>query len=515
MASHICRALALSSLLCAAAQAAQWPSLAEPTRQADRPGRQDGALIIAIEDYLMVEDVRGARANAEDWDRWFAAQGVPIARVIMLRDSEAVRESILRQATQLASEMPPGGTLWVVYIGHGAPSADGRDGVLVGADAQQRAEILYARSVGRQELVAALQRGRQAETVLVLDACFSGKGADGAALVPNLQPLIPVSLPAAQRVTILSAGAGSEFAGPLPGLARPAFSYLVLGALQGWREADEDADGAISLREAVGYSRGALRRVVRDRRQTPEISGPLAGRAFARASTPGPDLRSAGEASPDPIVRGAGSVADQIARLEAEQAERDREAALAARERARLEAERQREETRLRATIDAAAAATRTRAVEEWNRLTRLAVRDLDATRPALQAFVTQYRGAQVLVASQAHPVDIPEVTKAEQLLAGRSTEAATAALPARLSRDDILSVIKQGAGSVRACSDERLGTLMVEMVIEPDGHVSSARTRGARAGTPPARCLEARVRSFRFRRFAGPAMSLKMPFAL
>lgn len=287
--------------------AAGWPSLAEPTRDAARPGRKDGALIIAIEDYLLVDDVEGARANAADWDQWFDARGVPVSRVVVLRDAEAVRESILRQAKQLATEMPAGGTLWVVYIGHGAPSADGQDGVLVGADAQQRAEILYARSVGRKELLTALKGGKQAETVLVLDACFSGKSTRGGALVPGLQPLIPATLSAEARVTILTAGAGDEFAGGLPGAGRPAFSYLMLGALNGWREADGDDDGAVTLGEAVAYSRGALRRLVTDHKQTPEILGPLASLKVARAQLDGPDLRAvgrpAGQANVPPMER--------------------------------------------------------------------------------------------------------------------------------------------------------------------------------------------------------------------
>jgi hypothetical protein len=48
---------------------------------------------------------------------------------------------------------------------------------------------------------------------------------------------------------VLSAGKGDQFAGPLPGLGRPAFSWLVLGALRGWGDADRD--GTVTAREAV------------------------------------------------------------------------------------------------------------------------------------------------------------------------------------------------------------------------------------------------------------------------
>jgi formylglycine-generating enzyme required for sulfatase activity len=452
------------------ARAEGWPSLARPEKNPERPGRLDGALIIAIEDYAFVEDVQGARANASDWDRWFEARGVPISRVVVLQDREAVRESIIRQAGQLAAEMPEGGTLWVVYIGHGAPASDGQDGVLVGADAQQRAEILYARSVGRRELVATLSPGRQAQAVLVLDACFSGKTTTGAPLVPGLQPLIPVALTQADRMTVLTAGAGNEFAGGLPGTQRPAFSYLTLGALHGWREADDDGDGAVSLGEAVGYSRGALRRVATDRRQTPEIAGPLVGLKVARAGAAGPDLRGFEASVERPrfgeiAVSGAGSVAEQLARLEAEQAERDRLAVEAAKERARVEAEnirlaeeaakeRARLEAALRETVNAAAAATQTRAKEEWTRLAKLVSRDFEASRPAVEAFIAQYQNAKVTVDGRGYPIDVPEVEAAKQVAAGRPSLGETRFRPA---------LVAIPAGSYRQGSLDGVG--------DPDEH--------------------------------------------
>src|SRR5690606_17022090 len=97
--------------------------------------------------------------------------------------------------------------------------------------------------------------------VVVLDACFSGSSARGA-LMTGLQPVIPThALPTAVKTTVLTAGAADEFAGPLPGAGRPAFSYLVLGALTGW--GDGDAAGRVTASEAVAYAHDAIAATVK------------------------------------------------------------------------------------------------------------------------------------------------------------------------------------------------------------------------------------------------------------
>ena len=64
--------------------------------------------------------------------------------------------------------------LWFVFIGHGAPAKDGKDGMLVLADVQQDPQSLYERSLSGW-VVKNLEKGKQAETLLIVDACFSGR----------------------------------------------------------------------------------------------------------------------------------------------------------------------------------------------------------------------------------------------------------------------------------------------------------------------------------------------------
>ena len=269
-----------------------WPDLGT-TPPGAREGTNDAAVIVAIEDYAEVDDVVGARRNAADWLRYFAqTRGMPAHRVFQALDRDGKDLRIRALADEAARAVPAGGTLWFVFIGHGAPARDGQDGVLVGVDADRTADGIYARSVPRRELGERLSRGNQAHTVLVLDACFSGQGSEGASLVAGLQPLVPTRLEASADVRLhelLATGSG-EFSGALQGAARPGFSYLMLGALAGWGDGGSASpDGRVSLQEARDWVAGALNLTVHGRTQTPQLVGEdlVIGRAWR---TDAPDL---------------------------------------------------------------------------------------------------------------------------------------------------------------------------------------------------------------------------------
>jgi TPR repeat protein len=280
---------ALASIVVAAVLGAAWPDLssAPPARGG---GEKDAAVIVGIEKYAAVPPVPGAAQNATDWYSFLVhSRQVPASRVFLLRNNEGAIEKVSRYVNEAAARVEPGGTLWFIFIGHGAPAKDGKDGMLVGYDAQQDVDLLYARSLPKAEVLAALNRGKQAHTVVLLDTCFSGRTSSGAELIKGLQPLLPVALASGLgRASVLTAAGADQFAGPLPGLERPAFSYLLLGAVRGW--ADRDADGAVTLGEAFQYTQEALMTVVRDRSQTPEFDGPGRQWVASSGSEAGPDL---------------------------------------------------------------------------------------------------------------------------------------------------------------------------------------------------------------------------------
>ena len=268
-----------------------WPDLSRAPK-AIGGGENDAAVIVGAERYAFVEEVPGARQNAEDWHAYLTETlKVPFDKVALLRDNDATLEEIRQAVADKSAEVNPGGTLWFVFIGHGAPSKEGKDGLLVGVDAQQKAESLYARSLSRGELFSLLSKGRQAKTVVLLDACFSGRTPSGQALAKGLQPLILTNtMPHAidGRTVILTAARSDQFAGSLPnaGWPRPAFSYLALGALRGWAA---DAEGKVTASGLVQFAAKALE-LAHDRTQTPELSAGGADTVLGQGRESGPDL---------------------------------------------------------------------------------------------------------------------------------------------------------------------------------------------------------------------------------
>ncbi len=233
-------------------------------------GKNDIAIIIAIEDYAFLPPVPGARQSANDWENFFR-KNKGMKDVFVLTDKNASIEEINRFVDSAVAETRADGSLWFVFVGHGAANPSGTDGLLIGMDANQSYQSIKARSLSRKDLQARLSNGRQKHSVLVLDACFSGRATDGKALVKGAQPVIVTSTPlVSSNMTILSAAKGSEIAGPLPNAKRPAFSYLLLGGLRGWADTDEDAN--VTTGELLNFTKRQLR-VIPGRQQTPTIIG--------------------------------------------------------------------------------------------------------------------------------------------------------------------------------------------------------------------------------------------------
>jgi len=215
-----------------------WPALDKPAKKIGG-GQDDGALVVGIETYLSLPPIEGAKANAEAfYDYFVKTLGVPVERARLLVDGDATDAEIRTEAKRIASETK--GTMWFVFIGHGAPDVKTKEGLLVGYDAKGDIEIIGQRSILQSELFEILKKSKAKHIVVVLDACFSGRTPEGEPLIKNVQPFTVVQEKGLddERFVVLTATQKEQAASPLPGAERPAFSYLVLGGIRGW--ADEN-----------------------------------------------------------------------------------------------------------------------------------------------------------------------------------------------------------------------------------------------------------------------------------
>ena len=237
----------------------------------------------------------------------------------------------------------------------------------------------------------------------------------------NLQPMIPSRVFTSRTATVMSAGRSDQFAGPLPGGNRPAFSYLLLGALRGW--GDANGDGAITAEEGVEYAEGALSAMLTDRTQTPQIAGPSVDTKLSRGREEGPDIFAMvldGSPTSAPTTTGADDFAAEMARLKQLQDEQKV-----------LEAKRE-------SAIEDAKRALLAQAAERWPLVQQMGADGGDAGVQAVETFIALYENATVEVGGETQAVEIALVEDAKKLLArarGGEPELVSASLGYRLMR--------------------------------------------------------------------------------
>jgi len=283
------RALVMTFLLCGSPALANWPTFDQPVPQVGE-GTADAAVVIGIGDYLVLPDIEGAAENARDWGRYLlTTRGIPNNQVKLLINQQATKESIEAALVEAVRQVKPGGTFWFIFIGHGAPAPGHEDGLILGVDTMAEELSLVNRGLPQKRVLELIEAGPQEAAVTMFDACFSGTIGDGKTqLVKGSQATVPVKRVdvGVGRTAILSASA--EVAGPLPQHNRPAFTYLMLGAVRGW--ADKNKDQSVMLSEAFEYTRDVLVTFVTGRSQVPSLAGRKELNLARGAIEQGPDL---------------------------------------------------------------------------------------------------------------------------------------------------------------------------------------------------------------------------------
>lgn len=273
---------------------AAWPDLARGGTS-QRDGRRDAALILSVEDYDHLPDRPGAHATAGAWVRYLReVRGLRRGRVHWLRDRDVSRAEILQHLGRATFAIGRDARLWVIFVGHTGSHERMPHGLLLGPDAEGRAQDLRTQ-LRWAELLTRAGYGAHQELVVALDGCLPGaSGPDAwrsgapARPLPNLRrrpldlpyfprnPTDPSSMASMAMETaawnqydaelrrreptdalIFTSGLGERCVESLPGTQFPALSYLLLGALRGWGDADGRITGSEALRQVDALLRAA------------------------------------------------------------------------------------------------------------------------------------------------------------------------------------------------------------------------------------------------------------------
>lgn len=283
----------LTLLLATSALAAGWPDLSSRPESGRVKGGRDTAVVIGIEDYAHLPDIPGAAKVARDWQEWLVhTQGLAPRRTFLLTDAQATRESIATAVADAALEVGDDGTLWIVFIGHGATTLEGQDAVLLPVETRPDPDSLLQAGEPLSSVLDFVGMGSFQNAVLVLDTSFSGMDRTGDPLVPGYTSSRTwIGRALGDGVLIFLAAGDRGLARQLPGGDLPAFSWLALGALRGW--GDGDRNGEVKAGELLESSRAWTRKLDPSHAQVPEVRGKDLEVGLSRGKEPAPDLYAA------------------------------------------------------------------------------------------------------------------------------------------------------------------------------------------------------------------------------
>ena len=259
-------------------------------------------LVIGIDEYAALKDLRGAVNDARDVARALAGTGVE--DLVVLEDDAATRARVVDAWQGLLRRAEPGDTLVLTYAGHGGQERervpgserDGRDEVLLLGGFRSKGPGTRERIFDdelNQWFVEAGARGLR--VVFVADSCHSGtltRSVDPRAPQPSLRTaaytisddMLSLDMPEAAatvdeadlaHVSFLAAGQEHE---QVPEIAlldetgrpepRGALSYMFARAVEG--DADIDGDGVLRRDELWRFVRENVR-MLAEARQTPNL----------------------------------------------------------------------------------------------------------------------------------------------------------------------------------------------------------------------------------------------------
>lgn len=451
-------ALALLTLPAAGQTPGRAPPVT-PALEGGRPMPADVAIVVGNEDYRDLPQSVYSRADARAWADWLGrGRGLRANRITVLQDT--TRADLLKALKVALGKVGKGGTLYLVFSGHGAMSApEGGRRLLLGVDASASAP--WASGVGLDELAReALKSRKLGQLVLIVDASFDGRGRDGLELVPGERRAVLAATGMRDllgevdegRVLLWMAARGGEPAQALGPAGLGSFTWAALGALRGWADGELDGqpDGRVSLAEADAFT-------AQVQRQVGNRSGNAAfGRAIDTPLSEGARL----EAAPDAALL--------------------REVSLRRRQERWEEAE---------ALAQAEAAAF-------FQHTLDLAKQGGEEGRKALQAFIAEFGSKEL---SLAWPLALPEVRQARQLLArygqARAPEAAVQAVASvaqQVQEESCEDLVKLEPGSMMgqltagqvACLERRVSTdrLLTSRERSSLVLIVNAQSRGDRA---------------------------------
>lgn len=212
------------------------------------------AIVVGIASYSELPNVvfadRSASLFAEAIRRRF---GIDRDQITTLLNEEATGTRLLARIKSISNRLGPNDQLIFYFAGHGAPSQDGRNTVLIPQDAS--AEVPVNPELSLQSIYQILTASKAQHVWAILESCFSGRADNNQLIYKDVAPVLVTPKaglmpPNPQRLSVLAAGGPNDFANAMRSTGHRLFTYHLLNHLSQSQQITPGFFGTISERVA-------------------------------------------------------------------------------------------------------------------------------------------------------------------------------------------------------------------------------------------------------------------------
>ena len=189
------------------------------------------AIVVGISDYYELPKVIFADRSADAFAMVLQKQyGVPEKNIVLIKNEQATGFRLLERIRKVAERASEGQKLIFYFAGHGAPSRDGKNPILIPSDAS--GTIIDEQAFRLNEIYKILLQSKAKQIWVVLDSCFSGLTDQNQMIFKDIAPIMPkvsdLTFQNDKRLIVLAGSGPSDFAHAFRNKGYRLFTYHLI-----------------------------------------------------------------------------------------------------------------------------------------------------------------------------------------------------------------------------------------------------------------------------------------------
>ena len=189
------------------------------------------AIVVGIADYYELPKVIFADRSADAFATLLNKQfGVPDKNILLIKNEQATGFRLIERIRKAAERSTEGQKLIFYFAGHGAPSRDGKNPILIPFDAS--GTIMDEKAFRLNEIYKILLQSKAKQIWVVLDSCFSGLTDQNEMIFKDIAPIMPkiseLAFQNDKRLIVLAGSGPNDFAHAFRNKGHRLFTYHLI-----------------------------------------------------------------------------------------------------------------------------------------------------------------------------------------------------------------------------------------------------------------------------------------------